>query len=420
LEGNPDEAASLLARLWRLGGRRLVADQLRLAWELPAARLSLLLERIVSEVPQAGSESVETVDHSAAVVDDGAVVQLVGASRATEALRREVRRLAPLEATVLLVGATGTGKEVVARLLHRLGPRADKPFVPVNCGGLSEALVESELFGHEQGAFTGAVRARRGLFEVAEGGTILLDEIHAMPERLQASLLRTLETGEVRRIGANSTGRVNVRVIAAANDSLDRAVAEGRFREDLYYRLSQLRLDLPPLRERAEDIRPLVEHFLASRFGRYEVVIADELIEAMCRLDWPGNVRQLKHAVHRIALLAGDRRVLGPELLDVKAPGAERESTGASDPPQTEPLDEPPRSCDTLARRRYIRRLFCHEVQLTRAEIIRRVGCAPNTATRDLRELERQGLIRRVRTSGHLRTSYFQWTGKKSDPPHRP
>lgn len=172
--------------------------------------------------------------------------------------------------------------------------------------------------------------------------------------------------------------------------------------------------------QRTDDIRPLVEHFLASRFGRYEVVITDELIEAMCRLDWPGNVRQLKHAVHRIALLAGDRRVLGPELLDVKAAEATTQSAAAVEPAGRALPAEPPRSCDTLARRRYIRDLFRHEVELTRAEIIRRVGCAPNTATRDLRELERQGLIRRVRTSGHLRTSYFQWTGKERASPHSP
>jgi transcriptional regulator with PAS, ATPase and Fis domain len=206
---------------------------------------------------------------------------------------------------------------------------------------------------------------------------------------------------------------VDVRVLAAANETLEKALAEGTFRQDLYYRLNQLRIDLPPLRDRPEDIRPLVTHFLDPLFDRYEVVVSEELIQAMQAFDWPGNVRQLKHAVSRMALMAGDRRVLGADLFDAGRPKQKPDSPAASPAPekQSDALGPPPRSHDTLQRRRYVTDMFRKHRKLTRAQIIRQVGCAPNTATRDLQHFQQEGLIRRVETSGHLRTSYFQWIG---------
>ncbi|MFH1467284.1 MAG: sigma-54 dependent transcriptional regulator [Pseudomonadota bacterium] len=233
--------------------------------------------------------------------------RLVGAGQGLRPVVALAAKVALAPVTVLITGESGTGKEVLARAIHAWSPRDREPFVAVNCGAIPEALLESELFGHERGAFTGAVRQHPGLFEQAHGGTLLLDEIGEMPSALQVKLLRALEERSVRRIGGAGDIPVDVRIIAATARELPELVAAGRFREDLYYRLNVVRLQLPPLRERPEDIHLLVEHFLdlhARRQGRPPPRISAEALQVLEACEWPGNVRQLENACERAVLLA--------------------------------------------------------------------------------------------------------------------
>jgi DNA-binding NtrC family response regulator len=222
--------------------------------------------------------------------------------------------VAGLDTTVLIQGETGTGKELVARAIHHASPRADGPFVVVDCSALAETLFESELFGHERGAFTGALAARRGLFETAAGGTCLLDEIGELSPALQAKLLRALQEQSIRRVGGNEQIAVNVRMIAATNRDLRKRVEEGAFREDLYYRLNVVEIHIPPLRERSADIPVLAQHFLkkyAAENGKELKGLSDEAMALLLRQPWPGNVRQLENAIERAVVLA-EESVLTP------------------------------------------------------------------------------------------------------------
>ncbi len=227
-----------------------------------------------------------------------------------------IARIAPADATVLIQGESGTGKELIAKAIHHASPRAPKPFVAVNCGALPEPLLESEIFGHVKGAFTGAIVTKRGLFEEAHDGTFFLDEIGEMASSLQVKLLRALQDGEVRRVGANQSTTVDARVVAATNRDLEQRVREGAFREDLFYRLNVIPVTLPPLRERREDIPLLAEHFLErnSRKQGREMRLSPEAVECLLRYSWPGNVRELENAMERTAILS-QRGTIGPEEL---------------------------------------------------------------------------------------------------------
>jgi len=237
----------------------------------------------------------------------------VAASRAMRSLLGEVSLVAPTDATVLVTGESGTGKELVARLIHQKSKRSSGPFVTVNCSAIPENLVESELFGHQKGAFTGADRARPGRFETADGGTILLDEIGELPLGIQAKLLRVLEDGTYQRVGDPQTRRCDIRVIACTNRDLESEVEAGRFREDLFFRLNVFRLHLPPLRERPEEIEFLVRHFL-KRLGRPHMRVSQAALRALEAYNWPGNVRELANAIERAAILAPGEIIL-PEHL---------------------------------------------------------------------------------------------------------
>ena len=232
--------------------------------------------------------------------------ELLGDAPCMRELRALLDRVAAADSPVLVHGETGTGKELVARAVHARSPRARGPFVAINCGALSEGLLESEIFGHERGAFTGALRAREGLVEVARGGTLFLDEIGEMDPALQVKLLRVLQDGEVRRVGSNRAHRVDVRFVAATNRDLAAAVKEGRFREDLYYRIRVLPVSVPPLRERPGDIPALAAAFLARmRTGRAgPAEITPRAMAALQAYPWPGNVRELRNIVERMAVLA--------------------------------------------------------------------------------------------------------------------
>jgi two-component system, NtrC family, response regulator GlrR len=216
-------------------------------------------------------------------------------------------RIAPAEAAVLISGESGTGKELVARALHYSGPRADAPFVAINCAAIPEQLFESELFGHVRGAFTGAIASRTGVFEAAHGGTLFLDELGEMPLSMQPKLLRVIETGQVTRIGSTETRQINFRLVAATNRRLDDEVAAGRFREDLLYRVRVFSLNIAPLRDRPEDVAPLVSHYLAqlgARDRRPTPVISKAALEKLLRHRWPGNVRELVNVLERAMVLA--------------------------------------------------------------------------------------------------------------------
>ncbi len=241
--------------------------------------------------------------------------ELVGSSPAMSQLRQTIERAAPTSATVLVIGESGTGKELVARGIHRLSPRGSRPLVQVNCAAIPEELIESELFGHEKGSFTGAFRKQTGKFVAADGGTIFLDEIGDMSPRTQAKVLRVLQSGEVEPVGSERTVTVDVRVVAATNRDLDKEVAEGRFREDLYYRLNVVPIRTPPLREHPEDIPALVEYFRRRYAGAdyYRPKrFSDEALAGLRALPWKGNVRELRNLVERLLILA-PRDVINPD-----------------------------------------------------------------------------------------------------------
>jgi DNA-binding NtrC family response regulator len=270
---------------------------------------------------------------------------LVGHSPAIIDVMKTLARVAPSQATVLVLGETGTGKELVARTVHHFSERADRRFVAVNCSALAEGLLESELFGHVRGAFTGAAAARPGLFREADRGTLFLDEIGDISPALQARLLRALQEHEIVPVGSETPVRVDVRVLAATHRDLLELVRQGRFREDLYYRLNVVTLTLPPLRARPQDIPLLIDHFLrelATRHGRGPVAVDPEAQRRLLLYDWPGNIRELQNVLERAMLLA-EQDVIGPEHLppDVRAPRtslAVPPAIAAADPAATSPL----------------------------------------------------------------------------------
>ena len=257
--------------------------------------------------------------------------RLVGSSPAMRRVVQLIEKVALSDSTVLVRGASGTGKELVARALHTNSARRDRPLVTINCAALQETLLESELFGHEKGAFTGAVQAKPGLVEVAEGGTLFIDEIGEMAPGLQAKLLRVLEDGHYRRVGGTQEVHADVRVVAATNRPLAEEIKAGRFRDDLYYRINVVSIELPPLQERRQDIPDLVEHFLSTRqVGPLRYRIEPEALEALVRYDWPGNVRELVNVLERAQILAEDHVITPDDLPEglADAPPAAAVSAG--------------------------------------------------------------------------------------------
>ncbi len=256
-------------------------------------------------------------------------LEMVGGGQAMRRLFDVIRRAAPSEGRVLVTGENGTGKELVARALHAGSRRKDAPFVKLNCAAVPAELIESELFGHERGAFTGAVAARRGRFEQADGGTLFLDEVGDMPPSMQAKVLRVLQEGEFERVGGQQTLRCDVRVVAATNKDLPAEVKAGRFREDLYYRLNVVPIHAPPLRDRREDVPELAARFLAEaceRNGRRAMRLSREALLGLQAHEWPGNVRELRNLVERLVILCDGPEIGGAEVGEV-LPGARRPRT---------------------------------------------------------------------------------------------
>ncbi len=245
-------------------------------------------------------------------------IELLGVSRAIRELREEIERVALCDAKVLITGETGVGKDVVAQMVHRRGPSANRAFVPLNCAGVPETLLESELFGHVKGSFTGAYRDKAGKLEMARGGTMFLDEVGEMSLRMQGLLLRFLETGELQKVGADrSHSGIEVRIIASTNRDLRSMVTQGTFREDLFYRINVIHIPIPPLRKRREDIPVMVDHFLSwfsRNNGRLERTVSPDAVKLLSDYSWPGNVRELINVVERL-VVAGGRDLIMPDDL---------------------------------------------------------------------------------------------------------
>ena len=274
------------------------------------------LELITQRASQHGRLRRENQKLKAVISRSKPSHEMIGQSPAMKEVFRLIERAGRTDKSILIQGESGTGKELVARALHQASSRAEQPMVVINCAALPEALLESELFGHEKGSFTGAIGTKQGLFEVADGGTLLIDEIGEMPGALQAKLLRVLEDGSMRRVGSLQERRVNVRLLASTNRDMTEEVKAGRFREDLYYRINVMSLTLPPLRERSGDIPLLVEKIVGAEWK-----IVPEAMAALCRFRWPGNVRQLINALDRAKILADDRTItlgdLPPEVVRI-------------------------------------------------------------------------------------------------------
>jgi len=276
---------------------------------------------------------------------DEAEQELLGNSPAMQELRQLIRKVARTQATVLIQGESGTGKELVARAIYRESPRAHGPFIKVNCAAIPENLIESEFFGHEKGAFTGAINKREGRFELAHGGTILLDEISEISPSVQAKLLRVLQEREFERVGGTRTIKVDVRVIATTNRNLEQSVERKEFRQDLFFRLNVVPIHLPPLRERRSDIVPLAEEFM-RRFSRKHGVhikgFSDAALAALQAHDWPGNVRELQNVVERAVILCGDDGLLEPGHLGLSTPVQLRSETRSANPSPAVPAPPGP------------------------------------------------------------------------------
>jgi DNA-binding NtrC family response regulator len=277
---------------------------------------------VVAMYPRSSAKSSPRSVHPAEVAPISVrLPELIGDSEQMLEVSRRIRLVAKRKTTVLIQGPTGTGKEVVAHALHRLSPRAERPFVALNCAAIPEALLEAELFGHARGAFTGAVQRRTGRIEAANGGTLFLDEIGEMPLALQSKLLRFLESGELQRVGENETVRVDVRIIAATHQPLARRAQEGSFRADLFYRLAVFRIQTPALSEHPEDLSALAEHFLKQAAGdEAPKQLSEEAVARLAAHPWPGNVRELQHVLERASILTEDRPVITADEIEFDLP----------------------------------------------------------------------------------------------------
>jgi DNA-binding NtrC family response regulator len=303
---------------------------------------------------------------------------MVGECKAIRDVQERILKVAPTQATVLISGETGTGKELVARAIHKASPRAEKPLVSVNCAAIPETLIESELFGYEKGAFTGATGSRIGLIEAADGGTLFLDEIGELPVEAQARLLRFIQEGEIRAIGSVHSRRVDVRLIAATHRNLKALCEEGRFRPDLFYRINVVQLGLPPLRERGEDVARIAEALLRDACRRHECAprcLSPDALRAIGAYHWPGNIRELENAIERAVILSEGEEISHEALgLDLDLPSeAELSSQESLKPPHTPPGTEDP--AEDLSLEEYFQRFVLqNQDHMSETELARKLG----------------------------------------------
>lgn len=295
---------------------------------------------------------------------------IIGRSKPMLKIYDLIGKVAHSKASILIAGPSGTGKELIAKAIHFESPRKDRPFVSINCGALTETLLESELFGHERGAFTGAIAMKKGRFELADGGTLFLDEVGEMPASLQVKLLRVLQEMEFERVGGTRSIKVDVRLLSASNRNLKEEVAEGLFREDLYYRLNVITIEVPPLRERSEDIKLLVQHFVEKYRrddGKSKIEISPEAWKALFQYQWPGNVRELENVIERAVVLKSDN-LMRMEDLPIEVSGTQQELDVEGFIPMNAPLQQTLEAIEEKLIRRALK--SCDNIQSRAAEML--------------------------------------------------
>ena len=397
--------------------------------------MALACEIPVSALVRLYTQSVNITEEAPPIPKKSVVPQgldaIVGASEEMTALKATISQYASLELPVLISGETGTGKELVARALHEVSTRAGKPFIAVNCGAIPDALIESELFGHASGAFTGAQSAYKGMFREAGEGTVFLDEIADISPRLQTALLRVLETKEVRAVGSSTHFEIRCRVVAATNEELPKLVEEGKFRKDLFYRLQRLEVYVPPLRKRVTDIATLTRHFLnVGRDTGERVSLSGELIEKLEQYKWPGNVRELRNVAERMRVLSSEKldytladllqctqlkpnqegeEGSAPKPLEVtlSTPVKETQAPSMVDVSPSEVRKMLSKGTTTFRRKRRLRELFEEVGELKVSEAAAILGVTPHTASRYMSALCEEGIIEKVKPTASPKSHYY-------------
>jgi two-component system, NtrC family, response regulator HydG len=361
-------------------------------------------DKMIAAVRQAIGKASDTVKKKPSKTSSAAINGMIGSSEVMKDIYNRIHKVAPTPATVLIRGETGTGKELVAKAIHYESPRKGRPIISVNCAAIPDTLIESELFGHEKGAFTGAASTREGLIAAADGGTLFLDEIGELPLEAQARLLRVLQEGEVRPIGSVESRQVDVRLIAATHRNLCKLAQEGRFREDLYYRINVVQLCLPPLRERGRDIIAMAEYLLDSycaKLNKPHLNLSPEAIQAITTYHWPGNVREMENAIQRAVILCEDEDEINYELLSldldlvrVEEEGIEIPSTpanGAAKPRRLDPSED-------LSLEDYFQRFVLeHQDSMSETELARKLGVSRKCLWE---RRQRLGIPRKKSTNG--------------------
>ncbi len=397
--------------------------ELDLSLELNARHMRLLLQDVPQERKSAPSKVVASAGGSAKHKQTG-VRRLMGVSKVMSTVRKDILKYARLDIPVLITGETGVGKDVMAHAIHEESDRRREPFIAINCGAIAESLLQSELFGHEAGAYTGATKAHQGLFEAARGGTLFLDEIGDISPAIQIALLRILESGEFRSVGSTKSRPYHCRIVTATNAPLESRVEEGLFRVDLLYRLKRLTLHIPPLRERTEDIEILAEHFLNTGNSEEDwSSFSPELKSALLRHRWPGNVRELKNEIEKMRLLNSDKsyyEIEDAKFLPLSAPVFAERVLPSTKKESESPLPASPEgnigdivqqvlqnSHAQFRRIDKIKALFREHKRFTRQEICQITGVTTQTAGNDLKTLIAEGFIRKVEPTRSPRTHYF-------------
>lgn len=424
LENDQDSAndyfASALKSIEKYNAQGRLDFELKISTEMPrdvVFNIARTAEKVLSgPAARQARVSAHPVAQQRHTVDSTGTDRIISSTPVMEQIKDSIRQFSGVDVPILITGETGTGKELVAKALHETGPRAQKPFMAINCGAISESLLESELFGHEKGAFSGAASAHKGLFEEAKDGTIFLDEIGEITPRLQIVLLRVLETNEIRPVGSSQSRKISCRIIASTNADLQALEKENRFRKDLIYRLRRLEIHLPPLRERADDILMLATHFLNT--GRPQDVYATMsagLAQKLVAYGWPGNVRELRNNIERMRLMNSDK--LYYDAIDIDLTGDEPNLAAATTPVHPLAVSPDPQPVagsgfkagkSRVRRMENIRNLFREHDILTRNEIVRTLEVSPNTVTKDLQALCEEDFIEKEQPTASPRSAYFK------------